>query len=106
MANTFKNKGVVAGTTATTLYTVPASTTAVIHAIHACNISSAQRTITIQWTDNSASTTYRLAYQAPIPVGSTLVFDKPVNLETGDVLEVIADAAASVEMTAAILEIS
>ena len=38
MANTFKNAGVAIGTSATTIYTAPSSTTGVIHAIYISNV--------------------------------------------------------------------
>ena len=38
MANTFKNAGVAVGDSATTIYTAPASTTGVIHAVYLSNI--------------------------------------------------------------------
>ena len=38
MANTFKNAGVAIGTSATPLYTAPAGTTGIIHAIYISNV--------------------------------------------------------------------
>ena len=38
MANTFKNAGVAIGTSNTTLYTCPASTTTVVHAVYISNV--------------------------------------------------------------------
>ena len=38
MANTFKNAGVAIGTSRTTLYTAPANTQSVIHALYISNI--------------------------------------------------------------------
>ena len=38
MANVFKNAGVAIGTSATTIYTAPANTTGVIHAIYISNV--------------------------------------------------------------------
>ena len=38
MANVFKNAGVAIGTSNTTLYTCPASTTTVVHAVYISNV--------------------------------------------------------------------
>ena len=63
MANTFKNKGVAIGNTATVIYTTPGGT-------------------------------------------STVVLDKPVNLEAADILKATADAASTLQAFCSILEIT
>lgn len=107
MANTFKNAGVLVGATATDIYTVPGSTTAVLHAIWAANLHASDvLTVTIQWYDSSAASTHIIAKAAPIPQGDTLILDKPLNLETGDKLQMLCSSANDVEASLAILEIS
>ena len=107
MASAFKNKAVAAGTSPTTVYTVPAATTAVIHAIHLANIDGTNSVkVDITWVDTSATATWTLLYQAPLPAGSTLSFDKPVNLEATDVLKVTTSAAGDVHCTIAVLELT
>ena len=59
MANTFKNAGVAIGTSATTIYTAPSSTVAVIHAIYISNVhGSASATVSIYVTDSSAGSDF------------------------------------------------
>ena len=59
MANTFKNAGVAIGDSATTIYTAPANTTGVIHAVYISNIDGANdATVDITVTDSSAGTTF------------------------------------------------
>jgi len=107
MANTFKNAAVAAGTGDTTLYTCPGSTTAVVHAIMLTNVDGANSaTVTVKVTDSSAATTYTILQDAPVPAGSTLVFDKPVNLEDSDVLKVSAGATNDISAFASVLEIT
>ena len=54
MANTFKNAGVAIGTSNTTLYTCPASTTTVVHAVYISNVDGTNdATVDLLVTDNS-----------------------------------------------------
>jgi len=107
MASTFKNAAVAVGTSTTTVYTVPSSTTAVLHAIHLANIDGTNSVkVDVTWVDTSASATWTLLKDAPVPAGSTLSFDKPVNLEATDVLKAEASAAGDVHCTIAVLELT
>jgi len=108
MANTLKNAGQLIGATSTTIYTVPAATTAVVHAAWFANLhASNQLTITVTWTDLSdASTVHTILNNVPIPVNDTLIFDKPINLETGDILSALCSSANDVEATVALMEIT
>lgn len=100
MANTFKNyitSGV--GTSASTVYTVPASTTAVVIGMNAANTSAAQIGVDIQL--NGAY----LIKNAPIPAGSALsALDGKIILETGDTVEVTSTAASSADIILSVLE--
>jgi len=107
MANTFKNAGVAIGTSATTLYTAPASTTGIIHAIYISNVDGTNNaSVDITVTDTSAGQTYHIMKTVEVPADSTLVIEKPINLEAGDVLQVKASAASDLEAFASVLEMN
>tara|TARA_A100001011_G_scaffold185340_1_gene194085 strand:+ start:1256 stop:1579 length:324 start_codon:yes stop_codon:yes gene_type:complete len=107
MANTFKNAGVAIGTSATTLYTAPAGTTGIIHAIYISNVDGENdASVDITVTDTSAGNTFHIMKTVLVPADSTLVIEKPINLETGDVLKVKASAASDLEAFASVLEMN
>ena len=107
MANTFKNAGVAIGTSATTLYTAPAGTTGIIHAIYISNVDgNNDATIDITVTDTSAGQTYHIMKTVEVPADSTLVIEKPINLEAGDILKVKASSASDLEAFASVLEMN
>ena len=107
MANTFKNAAKAMGNSATTVYTCPAATTGVIHAIYISNIhSSNDVTVDITVTDTSASATFHIAKNLSVPNGSVAIFEKPINLEATDILKLNASAASSLEAFASILEMT
>jgi hypothetical protein len=106
MANTFKNAGIQVGTSRTTLYTCPASTTAVIHALYISNVGNVSATADIEITIDGGTTYRYIGKGLEIPDDSTLILDKPINLEASDILAITASSAASVEAVSAILEIA
>ena len=107
MANTFKNAGVAVGTSATTLYTCPAATAAVVHALFLSNVDGTNAcTATIEASVDGGTTFRKLGLNLDIPSQSSLVFDKPINLEAADVLRITASAASDLEAFASILEIT
>ena len=107
MANTFKNAGVAIGTTDTTLYTAPAGTTGIIHAIYISNVDGTNdASVDIMVTDTSAGQTYHIMKTVEVPADSTLVIEKPINLETGDILKVKASSASDLEAFASVLEMN
>ena len=107
MANTFINKSGAVGDSATTLYTVPGSTTGVVHAIYVSNIHATNdATVDITVTDTSASATFHIAKNLSVPNGSVAIFEKPINLEATDILKLKASAASSLEAFASILEMT
>ena len=107
MANTFKNAAKAIGNTATTVYTCPAGTTGVVHAIYISNIHAANDvTVDITVTDTSATATFHLAKNLSVPNGSVAIFEKPINLEATDILKLNASAASSLEAFASILEMT
>ena len=108
MANTIKNAGQLIGATSTVIYTVPASTSVVLHGAWFANLhASNQQTVTVTWTDSSAGSPeveHTILNNVPIPVNDTLIFDKPLNLETGDILKASCSSANDVEATLAFVE--
>tara|TARA_A100001391_G_scaffold53246_3_gene32455 strand:+ start:1877 stop:2200 length:324 start_codon:yes stop_codon:yes gene_type:complete len=107
MANTFKNAGVAVGTSATTLYTAPASTTGIIHAIYISNVDGTNdASVDITVVDNSSGNTFHIMKTVLVPADSTLVIEKPINLEAQDILQVKASTASDLEAFASVLEMS
>ena len=107
MANAFKNAGAAIAATRTDVYTCPAATEAVVHALYLSNVDgSSSVDATIEVYDSSVTTYYHVGKTLPVPADSTLVFDKPVNLEVGDKLTVTASAASDLECFLSVLEIT
>ena len=100
MANTFKNYVAASvGTSATTVYTVPASTTAVTIGLSVANTSASQITVDVQ-----AAGVY-VVKGAPIPAGSGLsVLDGKIILEATDTVVVTSSAATSADVILSVLE--
>ena len=114
MASAFKNAGMSVVTTddaSANLYTA-SGVTAVVHAIYISNKSSSnEANVDVKVTTDGGSTFYHVGKSLNIPVENTLVLDKPINLETNDILRVVAEvnadsSAPDVEVYASILEIS
>ena len=107
MANIFKNAAKAIGNSATTVYTCPAATTGVIHAIYISNIHATNDvTVDITVTDTSATATFHIAKNLSVPNGSVAIFEKPINLEATDILKLTASAASTLEAFASILEMT
>ena len=114
MASSFKNAGMSVVTTddaSANLYTA-SGVTAVVHAVYISNKSSTNTAkVDVKVTTDGGSTFYHVGKSLNIPVENTLVLDKPINLETNDILRVVAEvnadsSAPDVEVYASILEIS
>ena len=114
MASAFKNAGMAVVTTdnsSANLYTAT-GVTAVVHAIYISNKSSSnEANVDVKVTTDGGSTFYHVGKSLNIPVENTLVLDKPINLETNDILRVVAEvnpdsSTPDVEVYASILEIS
>ena len=110
MANTFKLKtdtGV--GTTLTSVYTVPASTTTVIIGAVLANIIASQikvdvKIVTASSSGENADDVY-LVKDLPIPNGSSFeLIEGKVVLETGDIVKVESDTASSLDVALSVLE--
>jgi hypothetical protein len=100
MANTFKNyTSASVGTGATTTYTVPSSTTAVVIGCNLANRTGSQIAVDVQ-----CAGVY-LVKGAPIPANSALsVLDGKVILETTDTVVVTSDTASSADVILSVLE--
>jgi len=100
MANTFKNyTSASVGTGATTTYTVPSSTTAVVIGCNLSNTTTSQIAVDVQ-----CAGVY-LVKGAPIPANSALsVLDGKVILETTDTVVVTSDTASSADVIVSVLE--
>lgn len=114
MASSFKNAGLDVGLVddATgNMYTASA-VTAVIHAIYVSNLSATNAAqVNVKVTIDGGSTFRHVGRSLTVPANNTLVLDKPINLETGDILRIYADpnpdsSSVDVEAYASILEIS
>ena len=116
MADTFKNAGVDLTTTdPTTIYTVPTAapgalppifpTTAVVKSILICNDSANTTEYTIEWTDSSASATYKITNDKTITTDTTYeVLSQPLVLEESDLIKITANAANEIHITMSFLE--
>ena len=108
MANTFKSYGAAAvGTGDTSVYTVPASTQAVILGITVANIVSATVNVTVKVTKGSG--TYFIVKNAPVLVGSSIEVignGSKFVAEAADIIKVASDTASSVDAVVSLLEIA
>jgi hypothetical protein len=100
MANTFKNYHTASiGTSASTVYTVPSSTTAVVIGLNLANRTGSQILVDVQ-----LSSTF-IIKNAPIPGGSALsVLDGKIIAETTETIVVTSNTASSVDAILSVLE--
>ena len=110
MANTFKNSKLIdVGTGATTLYTIPGSTTTVIIGLNIANKNAASRTITVSWTDASDSNNSTcLLNEVAIPGDTSLeVFaGQKIVLQTTDSITAQAAANDYIDISLSFMEIT
>ena len=107
MANTFKNQGAALTTGGGIVYTAPAATTSIVHSCYVSNIDGTNSAnVDIKARATSSDTYFYVAKGIQVPGGSSLVLDKPINLEaTGDV-HMTASANSDLEAVLGILEIT
>ena len=108
MANTFKSAATGSTTGLTTMYTCPAATTAVVHAVYLSNVdgtNDATVNVAISGSANFDHRSYILK-TVDVPADSTVVVEKPINLGAGDKLETQASANDDIDVFASILEIT
>ena len=108
MANTFKSAATGSRTDLLTLYTCPAATTAVVHAIYLSNVDGTNdATIDISVSGSATFQTRRyLLKTVEVPADSTVVIEKPINLGAGDKLETKASADDDIDVFVSILEMT
>ena len=113
MANTFKVKTKAGiGTSITTVYTVPSSTTTIVLGLMLCNVDTSQRLVDVQivsdTSDTETNSTVFAIKDAPIPAGSTLevMAGNKVVLQATDVLKIDCDVAGKIDATLSIMEIT
>jgi hypothetical protein len=108
MANTFKSAASGSTTSIQTLYTCPAATSGVVHAVYLSNIdgtNDATVNLSISGSANFNDRRYILK-TVDVPADSTVVIEKPINLGAGDKLETQASANDDIDVFASILEIT
>lgn len=94
------------GTSNTTLYTTPASTTSHVATLIASNKTSNSRTVTVQIVRSGGSPVLNLATTREVPPLGTieLVSAAPIVLATGDLIRALASATSSIDMIGSLLE--
>ena len=94
MANSFVNKKVdLTSTSATTLYTVPSATTAIIKSILVSDDSGSGDTITVTITDASSNVFSLFRTKSISANGTTELLSAPLVLEESEILKVTAATA-------------
>ena len=107
MANLFKNAKVDLTTTnATTLYTCPSATTAIVKSILVSEDSNNADTITLTLT-NSSSAVFSIYKDKAVSAKQTLeLLSAPLVVEESEILKVTAATADRIPVVASILEVS
>jgi hypothetical protein len=88
------------GTSPSTLYTVPASTTTIVKQIALCNTAAAARTIAVYLVPNggSASSTNAILYDVSVDAKSTTFVNLSAVMATSDFIQASASVASSVSI--------
>ena len=106
MANTFVNKKVdLTSTSATTLYTVPSATTAVIKSILVSDDSGSGDTITITVTDTDDAVFSLFNVKAISANATTELLSAPIIAQESEVIKVTAATANRLHVVLSALEI-
>lgn len=98
MANDFKNAQSVGVTSATTVYTAPATKDSIILELDISNTTASSVTVDVELLDNSAGTDAYVIKSAPIAVGGALkvISGQKIVVERNDSLRVTASGACDV----------
>ena len=107
MANVFVNKKVdlTSNDSATTLYTVPSATTAIVKSILVSDDSGSGSSITITLT-NTSDAVFSIVHQKQIPANDVVqILTQPLVMEESEILKVQAADANELFVIASILEI-
>ena len=106
MANAFVNKKVdLTGTSATTLYTVPSATTAVIKSILVSEDSGNADTITITLTDTDDAVFSLFSVKAISASGTSELLSQPLVAQESEIVKVTAATANRLHVVLSALEI-
>ena len=107
MANNYKVKGINLATTAqTSLLTAAAGRTIIIRSVRVSNKTGNTPTITLFVTDNSASATYEYLRTQSLTSHATLeVINKPLVLESSDVLKATMSSTDAIDIVITYLNI-
>ncbi len=106
MANTFVNKKTdLTSTSATTLYTVPTATTAVIKSIVVSDDSGSGSTITVTITDTDDAVFSLFNVKSISANGTSELLSQPLVVAESEVVKVTAAAANRLHVTLSALEI-
>ena len=113
MANTFKVKTKAGiGTSITTVYTVPSTTTAIVLGLIIGNVTGSAVAATVHVESDTSDTetngNVELVTAAPIPAGGSLesLGGGKLVLQETDVLRVTSDTASSLDVSLSIMEIT
>jgi len=107
MANVFKSYTKTSiGTSTTDVYTVPASTTAVVIGCNLANITGDQVNGNVIINKSGANDDVYLIRNIPIPNGSAFEFNagNKIILQTGDKIQISSDIASSIDAIVSVLE--
>jgi len=105
MANTYKNSFYdPTVTTAVTVYTVPANTTALVKNIQLTN-EGGSKIVKVLVTDTSASTDYQIAYASISGATICNLAKAPIVLEAGDILKIQTTDTTGISAIISYLEI-
>lgn len=101
MANTFKRVLATGAVTEATIYTVPASTTAMVMEIRAADSDGVNDTVTLK------HNTYFIANAVVVPANAAVnLIDSRLIMETGDTLKLTCGAATSTDVVVSFMEIT
>ena len=107
MANQYKNAKVdLTATTATTLYTCPTATTAIVKSILVSEDSGNADTITVTLTNASAAVFSLFKTKAVSTNATVELLTAPIVVEESEILKVTAATANRLHVVASLLEIS
>ena len=107
MANSYKNaKADLTTTNATTLYTCPASTTAIVKSIIVSEDSGNADTITLTITDSSSAVFSIYRVKAISANGTTELLTAPLIVQESEILKATAATANRLHVIASLLEVS
>ena len=109
MAINEKVQAAALDTSDTTIYTAPGTGTARVLLLQVANVDTASSAanVFLDWTDDSASTTYSLANNIEVAFGDSLsLIGGGMILEANDAIKARASASGDLELTLAIQEIT